>query len=132
MRAGLGAASARSAQAWTGLSAPRGTTSARSLACAASTPWNRIRCKRGRGTNAARRGGGALSSLLESPQEPQRRQSLDPRPDSRPDIVKSRPWAGAACPELADTVWLTGVGSRFSKSSDRQRRDNALAIEPRY
>ena len=41
--------------AWAGGSSSCGTTSARSLALGARKPWKRIRCSRGRGTNAASR-----------------------------------------------------------------------------
>jgi MFS family permease len=40
---------------WAGASGSCGTTSARSLALGASTPWKRIRCSRGLGTSAASR-----------------------------------------------------------------------------
>ena len=48
-------AAARSAEGSDVFSAGRGTIAGRSLALGASTPWKRIKCKRGRGTRAASR-----------------------------------------------------------------------------
>ncbi len=49
------AAAAASLAGYSCAGGPCGTTSERSLAFGADTPWNRIRCSLGRGTSAASR-----------------------------------------------------------------------------